>query len=247
MLRQNISYLYICVIVATASCTTLPWSFFGSSTPEPATPTASPIICTIMIDPAGDARDTGREIDDTFERSLTLQSAQELKIELEKIAQTRIVLTRFAGDIIEPLQNAAFANRLNVDLYIRLQFYQTKEKTAPINTYYTLYNPHTDLWEKKSTQLTLLPFDQAYKRSVKKTKQMAQSFSDNLKKMASNYTSKSKEPLGLPLKALAGIDAPAVVIEIGLKTKDSWKALVPLLAAALEPLINECKEARNAI
>ena len=38
---------------------------------------------TIMIDPAGDAKNTGRQIDDTLERAVTLQFAQKLKSEIE--------------------------------------------------------------------------------------------------------------------------------------------------------------------
>lgn len=34
---------------------------------------------TIMLNPAGDARHTGRRIDDTFERSVTLQYVEKLK------------------------------------------------------------------------------------------------------------------------------------------------------------------------
>lgn len=42
---------------------------------------------TIIIDPAGDANHALREIDDTYERGLTLQCAQALKKKLKRCIQ----------------------------------------------------------------------------------------------------------------------------------------------------------------
>src|SRR5579859_5868722 len=69
---------------------------------------------SIMLDPAGDAQITGRIIDDSYERGITLQLCEDIKKQLEADhpKNTRIVLTRFPGETIDPLQNANFANRL---------------------------------------------------------------------------------------------------------------------------------------
>ena len=67
---------------------------------------------SIMLDPAGDAQTTGRIIDDNYERGVTLQLCEDIKkqLEAEQPKNTRIVLTRFPGETIDPLQNANFAN-----------------------------------------------------------------------------------------------------------------------------------------
>ena len=67
-----------------------------------------------MLDPAGDAQNPGRTIDDNFERGITLQFAEKLKEMLqEKFPTIRVVLSRTPGESLQPLQNANFANRLS--------------------------------------------------------------------------------------------------------------------------------------
>ena len=71
-----------------------------------------------MLDPAGDAQYPGRIIDDSFERGITLQCVEELQRAITRqFPHVRVVLTRFPGETCQPLQNAHFANRLDVDLY----------------------------------------------------------------------------------------------------------------------------------
>ncbi len=214
------------------------WSFFGARTETP-TPVIEITRFTLMLDPAGDDRNAGREIHDMFERGIAMQCAQEVKKSLEaRSAGTRVVLTRFPGEIVEPLQNAAFANRLNVDLYISLHFYHTKEKKPQLYFYHSLYNPGTDFWGKKGNELALLPYDQAYKLSIKKTDSVIKSLYNDLKEDKSFACHK---PLGIPLKQLAGVIPPALSLEFGLSHSDDWKKIVPLLVVALEKLIEDTR------
>ncbi|HSW75550.1 MAG TPA: hypothetical protein VLG50_00750, partial [Candidatus Saccharimonadales bacterium] len=54
---------------------------------------------TIIIDPLGDPKNTGREIDDVFERGITLQCAEELKKQLNNVLpHIRVILTRVPGE-----------------------------------------------------------------------------------------------------------------------------------------------------
>lgn len=239
--RRSLHLLIIFLVCICTPAGALSWSFFGTSEPKPEQMLqvqAQPITFTLMIDPAGDARDTGREIDDSFERSITMQCAEELKKSLEShIPGTRVILTKFTGETVEPLQNAAFANRLNVELYLSLHFYETKDKNAKLHLYHVLYNAGTDFWGKKSDELTLLPYDQAYKLSIKKTENILKSLFETMKKEEKKYALDCSAPIGLPFKPLAGIRAPALGIEIGIKKKDDWKALIPFFVAVLEPLI----------
>ncbi len=142
-------------------------SFFTGADRYPLAPKKSTF--TVMIDPAGDARNPGRVIDDTYERSLTMQFAEDLQKNLTS-SKLRVVLTRFPGETVEPLQNVSFANRLAVDLYLSVHFYEKKEGKPELFIYSLLYDPATDFVEKKSSDLALLPYDQAYKMSLSTTK-----------------------------------------------------------------------------
>jgi N-acetylmuramoyl-L-alanine amidase len=207
------------------------WSFFGSKQDEPL---VVPIRFTLMIDPAGDAKEPGRTINDTFERGITLQLAQELKQSIEaENPGVRVILTKFPGEVIEPLQNASFANRLKVDLYLSLHVFEHKDKRNTLFLYQLQYNP-ADLWVKKTEDLILLPFDQAYKNSLPKT----ESYIDQLYESCKKETKLTcHTPLKIPFKPLVGISAPAIGIELGIKKKDDWKEIGSFLKRAIVQII----------
>lgn len=211
------------------------WSFFGTKQDQPL---IVPIRFTLMIDPAGDAKEPGRAIDDTFERGITLQLAEELKRTIEaENPGVRIILTKFPGEVIEPLQNASFANRLKVDLYISLNVFEHKEKLNKLFLYQLTYNPSTDLWVKKTDDLVLLPFDQAYKSSLPKTDAFIKQLYESCKKEERPAKLSCHPPLKIPFKPLVGISAPAIGIELGIKKKDDWKELAPILRRSIEQII----------
>ena len=87
---------------------------------------------TIMIDPAGDAQHTGRIIEDVFERAVTLSIAKALETALHNTLNCTVILTRAPGEIVSPLQNANFSNRLLVDLFINLNCYQAPNEKLSI-------------------------------------------------------------------------------------------------------------------
>ena len=213
------------------------WSFFGYKQDQPL---IVPIRFTLMIDPAGDAKEPGRSIDDTFERGITLQLAEELKRAIEaENPGIRIILTKFPGEVIEPLQNASFANRLKVDLYLSFNVFEHKEKLSTLFFYQLTYNPATDLWVKKTDDLVLLPFDQAYKNSLAQTDTFIKQLYDACKKEERSAKLNCHLPLKVPFKPLVGISAPAVGIELGIKKKDDWKEVAPYLS---EPLNNSLQK-----
>lgn len=212
------------------------WTFFGSETPAAAEKPAF----TIMIDPAGDAQNPGRIIDDTFERSLTMQCAEELKQLLEKdhSIKCRVILTRFAGETIEPFQSITFANRLGVDLYISLNFFQQSAESPQFYFYTLIYDPASDFAAKKGTTLELLPYDQAYKLSLTQTKHYSTLAFAQCKEVSSSYHVTCHSPKGIPYKPLSGIMAPAFGIEIGIHHKNQAKSLAPLVAQTLKAIVS---------
>lgn len=182
-------------------------------------------VCTIMIDPSGDSQWTGRTIGDSYERSITMDFAQKLKQMIEQsFPTTRVILTRYTGEVVEPLQNANFANRLHPDLYLTIHFYQEQESTPTLSIFHYVKDP-TDVWPKNVSLTNFIPFDQAHMVSSNKTSIMQTIFTNSCKKMCHIDIKNS----ALPFHPLKGIISPAIGIEIGLKqSSDSDLYLLPL-------------------
>lgn len=213
------------------------WSFF-SSQEESQPPVAPELKKIIVIDPAGNAQNPGREIDETFERSLTMQMAQDLKLYLEeRNPHLRILLTRSPGESLEPLQQVSFSNRLGTELYLSLNFFEQAEEKPSLFVYTLLLDPASDFLEKKGSELTLMPFDQTYKLSLKKTEEYAQLLTTSCKEGSKTSPLRCHRRLALPFKPLLGITAPALGIEIGIRRQNDWKKLAPVIAQAVEKMV----------
>lgn len=189
---------------------------------------------TIMIDPA----DTLREIDDFYERGLTLKCAEAIQKKLEQQrSHIRVILTRFPGESLEPLQNANFANRLMVDFYLTIHFYKEREAKPHLFLYHYVQNPCTDGWQKQTDELAFIPYDQAHKKNLATTKNWANLLLATLEKSFYVQQFDCKGLFGIPHKALVGIMAPAFCVEASLKTKDDWKVYVQPLVDAIMVII----------
>lgn len=192
---------------------------------------------TIIIEPVGDAEHTGRAINDTFERGITLQFAQEIKdILTAKIPGIRVVLTRVPGETIQPMHNALFANRLQAQLYIRVGFYHEKNTPSHIALFHYA-EQKTDFWHKHNP-LQFYDIEHAYLINLNATKELGL-------KMLAELTNKSINsvfvPYGLfsiPCKPLLGIQAPALYLEAGLHNKDDWKYLIQPFTACIQAIVS---------
>jgi len=181
---------------------------------------------TLMLDPYGDAQHTGRVIDGTFERGITLQCTEYLKKEInQKFPNVRVIISRVPGEIVEPLQNASFANKLQVDLYISFCFYPTEKIPLPVHVYFYEKN-QTDAWHT-SEQLAWYTVDTIYLAHLFKTKEFVQTLYTIFDKPLYKSLFIAHAPVGIPCMQLKGINAPACIIEIGLHKKDDWKTIVP--------------------
>jgi N-acetylmuramoyl-L-alanine amidase len=193
---------------------------------------------TILIDPVGDARSAGRTIQDTFERGITLTFAQALKEKLEsQNSQLRVILSRFPGESIEPLQTAAFANRLDADLYCSFSFYQQKTPVISIDPYFFVYQPVTDFWLRPPGPQELVPYSKAYLCSLQKTAVFASNFAYQLAHhdKAAHYI--VHEACGAPVTALMGIKTIALYTEIGISSKEDWVHCVEPIGSAILSLV----------
>ena len=128
----------------------------------------------IMIEATGDTVCTGRTIGNSFESSVTLAIAQELKELLQQQLQNiKIIINRTANQKIEPLQNATMANKLEVDLYISIHAYAQKESKPSLFIYQFSYN---DSFVIKENELSFHSFDKIYLVNQKKTTLWAKKF-----------------------------------------------------------------------
>ena len=213
------------------------WTFFSS--PDEPTPLVSvEPKKIIVIDPTGDSQNPGREIDDTFERSLTMQMAQELKSYIEeRNSHLKVLLTRSPGETLEPLQNVSFSNRLGAALYLSLNFFEQPEDKPSIFFYTLLFDPASDFIEKKESSLSLLPFDQTYKLSLKKTEDYVTQLHMSCREASKTQPLSCHRPMSLPFKPLVGIIAPAIGIEIGLRRHTDWKKLTSMIGQAVEKMV----------
>lgn len=192
---------------------------------------------TIMLDPFGDAANSGRMIEDTLERGITLQCAQKLQETLYKTyTGIRVVITRMPGETIPELQNASFANRLDVDIYISLLFYQEQRATSHLAVYYYVVNPTLDINHQDNPSI-IYPYTKAYLPNLLFTKTFATHVGSIFKNKRHQHYFTMLGVYGLPLTPLIGIHAPAIVIEAGLKTIDDWQEIIHPLVVSLEGVI----------
>ena len=194
-------------------------------------------IFTIMIDPAGDAKTTGRQLDDSFERGITLQCAQRLQQQLEaKFPAVKVILTRMPGETVHELQNASFANRMAIDLYLSVHFFKEHETVPRFYIYSYALGEDCVI---KPIELSFYRYDQAHLLNQKNTQIWGQLFKETLIQSSFNKQFQYQGVFSLPFKPLVGIKAPALACEIGLKNKERWQQCIEPLIEALQAVITQ--------
>ena len=189
----------------------------------------------LVIDPAGDAKRTGRRIGDSFERGLTLQCAEKIKEIIEERAPyIKVIITRMPGDNVYDLQNATLANRI-ADCFISLNFYYTQETKPTIYVYQFSYG--NDFGCQQS--LALHSYDQAYRMNKETTDTMCLLFKKELSQQKYHSLCAVAGPYSLPIKPLIGIVAPSIAFEVGLKGKELWHYYSEPLANAIIAVLGE--------
>lgn len=189
-----------------------------------------------MLDPFGDAKHTGREINDTFERSITFACVQEIKEQLlQQIPGIQVVITRVAGDHVQPLQNAQFANRLCVDLYLSFGFYHEEKIPNSLAIYYYQQQPQDSL--HTFNPLKLYTVDQAHLAYFNMSKEIAHRWMRLLMQKSVNPSFNFQGAFAVPCKPLFGVQAPALYIEAGLSKNDDFKYLLRPLVYCIKALM----------
>ncbi|MCX5922711.1 MAG: N-acetylmuramoyl-L-alanine amidase [Candidatus Dependentiae bacterium] len=227
---MSLTKKYRILLGAILAITSTPmFPFFFSSPVKPKR------VVTIMLDPAGDAQQTGRTIDDALERTLTLQYAEKLKqVVEEQNTNVRVVLSRDPGQTVQPLQNAHFANRLNVDLYLSIHFYAEHATQPTIYLYNFSYN---DDFITKKFDTAFCSYDQAHLFNYGLTRTHGTIIQQTLHAEEYKRQFTCAGMYKLPCKPLIGIKAPAIMFEAGLKDKDTWTTYVDPIAESLKKII----------
>ncbi len=193
---------------------------------------------TLVLDPAGDARNPGRQIQGHYERTLAMQCVQALKKELEqKTSELLILFTRLPGQQVDQLEKARLANQLPADLYISLHLYETAQLKTQLHIYHyanqQLPCAHVPLVDE---QLTCIPLYKAHLVHATQTKQGAHFLRQQLSNSIVQRQCDIHQPIGMPCLPCKGIIPPALCIEIGLPKPDSWMCCLKPLAQAIHTL-----------
>jgi N-acetylmuramoyl-L-alanine amidase len=190
-----------------------------------------------MLDPAGDAKQTGRKIGNAYERTLTLTIAQQLKELLEeRFPQISVTLTRTPTEVIHPLQNANFSNRLPVDLFISLHCFKD---SAPKPTIYLYRYTNQYAFLPTPDLTTCIPYHNAFLIQKVTTSAWLTILYQELQLPIYQSQFTTHGPYAFPCKPLIGIIAPAIAIEMGVTHPDSWKGYIPALADSIAAILNQ--------
>ncbi len=188
---------------------------------------------TIMIDPAGDAKRTERIIGDSFERAITLEMAQALKAALVLQMPCSVIITRSAGELVQPLQNAQFSNRLPIDLYLNLNCAAT---TGPVSVYVYHFS-YGEPFIQSVQSLSFIPIETAHHFAFNKTSSIATQVVHSLQQAHSRQFH-TYGPYQIPLIPLKGIKAPALSIEFLISEHHDWRPLITPLVQAITQAIS---------
>ena len=176
---------------------------------------------TIVLDPGHGGYDKGAQgPDGTFEKTVTMELARVLALELEKTYN--VVLTRTDDYWIDILERTAMANHLNADMFISIHTGGSfLHQASGISLYYyekastsALMLETESMEESKSSNFKEL-WSNIQGRHQKNSKVLAEHILNSLKEKIGENVEYNAEIQGAPLMVLEGADTPAVLIEIG--------------------------------
>ncbi len=218
-------FLFLCLICSLP--TNSAYGLFSSS--------AKPKV--VMINPAGDAKNTGRKLSNNYERSIAFKIAERLAKALEDRYEMKVILTRVPGDELVHLQNASFANRTNIDLFININIYKEDHEKPRLQVYHRMLDPLADLARRSYPPLDLAPVSHVHMRNINKTKSFGERINMTLTQPDYQKLFDFSGVSGLPIKPLEGIIAPAFLFDIGLNDEEKWPLFVEPIASSLKFLL----------
>ncbi|MBM3893160.1 N-acetylmuramoyl-L-alanine amidase [Candidatus Dependentiae bacterium] len=193
---------------------------------------------TIMLDPAGHAKQPGRQLHESFERAETYKCAELIKKIIEIKSNINVLITRAPGEEIIPLQNASFANRTHADLFVNIHLYKEDAEQPSINLAYLTYDTLLDPTYTTIKKTDFMPINQAHCPALATTKHWCATIINTLKTSVPARWHINPQALALPLKELQGVTAPAITIELGVHRDNEYQEIAEHLALAFTALNN---------
>lgn len=194
----------------------------------------------VVLNPACDARDPGRKLAFGYERGVTLAIAEFLEKELAQRYGVRTFLSRRAGETLLPFQAASLSNRINADFFFSIHVYHHHEPKPTIRLYHLLYHPLIDRAPRPHDPFEFISVYSAHYAKSLTSHFYATSIETLLKNDIHSKKLSCEGVLGIPLRPLIGVCAPAVACEIGICNDDQWmsirESLVDSLAFLKTPL-----------
>lgn len=189
------------------------------------------IFCkTILFDVVGDAYSSGRIIQESFERGITLAYAEAVQKRCAQFnSDLSISIVNPAGSQYTQLEKAHKINCMHADLVISIHCYQ--EQISPsLYIYHYGYEPLPTL---NTNSLIWCPYNKAYTINFSKTQIYALELTHTLKSYETDVSFYVHGPFIIPLTPLVGIVTPALLLELGLITEKNWHNFVGIFADAL--------------
>lgn len=183
---------------------------------------------TIVLDPGHGGRDRGlaeKEDEPRSENVRMLQLAVELKSRLEK-RNLNVFLTRTGDESYSLLDRGSLANRKNADVFLSLhQGRQAGNRQPPVRIF--LYRPPATK-EKRTRALSgrLVSWDDAQSAFRPQSRKLAES-------LRTLWAGHAAEIIEVPVAVLAGVNHPAVMVELPPAAKD-WQRDAERLSQGLE-------------
>lgn len=170
----------------------------------------------VVLDPGHGGDDAGVEVGDLREAQLTLELAQQTATALTAEG-ARVVLTREADEGPAPDTRAATANQSRGHVFISLHLNRSRRPAASGAEIYTHAGAvagraaGTDRAGPDAHRLVLVPWDRVQDRHAP----AAEALATRLEVALGSRLPMSPHPRQrLPLRALAGVDMPAVLVEL---------------------------------
>lgn len=188
----------------------------------------------IMLNPAGTAQTTGRLIDGHFERSIALHAAESLKQNLEEqYPDCVVIITRKPGQTTTAIQNAHFANSLNVNLFLSLHFYQETDTKPHVYMYRFSYN-NTIICH--ASDFTFYRYDQSYLFNHTTSGRAACIMLQTWLREPHRNQFICHPPVAFPCASLIGVISPAIALDIGIKKHSDWQHYIQPLQDVIKTL-----------
>ena len=177
----------------------------------------------------------GRIIDGEFEKDILSVWARVLQDQLtQTVPSLEVIILGQTEKEYDQTKLISQANRLNPDLIISLNLFQTQ--TRPQLFMYHVLLSKEPFSSQNSPRLLFLPYEQAYMKHAYKSTLVGGNIYASLK-MQTKEAYELKSFLGIPYKPLMGLLPPALGIELGSTNAKSWELTVPSLTEALRQAI----------